>query len=283
MIYDSKNNIHQATEFYEKSFNKIISIPAQAPPSQDPKQQRINDMHHPQNQVTFAKVCTNLAVCYEKLGNRAKALQLLQRISKNPAFKNEQNLANNLGVLHQRMGEYVKAQEHLGQALDIVQQPKQSEEVSPIYKFGLNFNMGITMMRSGRYDEALNYLNKARTILEVKISDMAPSNLDQYGYDPKTNRINLFVNLALVLQKKGDLRDALENSSEALKLAPTNDKIKILNEKIEMQLKEQENSPDFQNKRKKVLKNHPNAESLSSQHSRKSSLVTSAILAKSGK
>ncbi len=112
---------------------------------------------------------------------------------------------------------------------------------------------------------------------------MDPSTLSQYGYDPKANKVNLFVNLALVLQKKNELRESLENAQAALQLAPANEKIKVLVDKLQVQVKEQENSPDFQHRKKRVLKNHPNAESLSSQHSRKSSLVTNAILAKSGK
>jgi len=136
------------------------------------------------------------------------------------------------------MGEYMKAQEHFGKAMGIFDEAKQKDGVpvantNPIQIFGLQFNLGITMMKSNRLDDAFTHLAYARKLLDTKIHEMSSADLEQFGFDKMANRVNVLVNLALVQQKKELFSEALENARSALALVPKNLKIKQLVEKIE--------------------------------------------------
>lgn len=68
----------------------------------------------------YLKTATNLAVCYEKLGYRQEAVEILEKLKNgqfsfkteeklNLKFTDESRLNNNLGVIYKRAGEFVKA------------------------------------------------------------------------------------------------------------------------------------------------------------------------------
>ena len=83
--------------FYEKAYQKIMEIPTNGT-------EQAPSMSDPTSQPTFLKICTNLAVCLEKQGQRDKALHILKMVQKKKPFEEERKLNNNLGVMHQRLG-----------------------------------------------------------------------------------------------------------------------------------------------------------------------------------
>ena len=61
LILDCQGNTKQAVQFYEKAFAKRSAVG--------------EDDH-----MCLMKVATNLAVCYEKVGERKKALQVYEKM-----------------------------------------------------------------------------------------------------------------------------------------------------------------------------------------------------------
>jgi tetratricopeptide (TPR) repeat protein len=94
-------------------------------------------------------------------------------------------------------------------------------------------------------------------------------NLDFPTFDTIKNKVNVLVNLALCYQKLNKESQALDYIQQALKLAPGNSKIITLQTKLMAQASP--SKPKLDNK--KIIDNHPNAESLNSHHSRKSSML----------
>ena len=97
------------------------------------------------------------------------------------------------------------------------------------------------------------------------------------GLTVKTHRLNIAVNKALIYQAMKKPQQALKFATLALQLAPTNQKVQELKDQIEADLKQTGQSQKEPSRssmpRAKIIENHPNAESLSNQHSRKSSLA----------
>ena len=88
------------------------------------------------------------------------------------------------------------------------------------------------------------------------------------------------MNLALIYVSQRRLQEALESVTKAEKLAPGNSKIKSLHAHINQLLNPDAagfaSSPSVAKGQKKIINNHPNAESISNHHSRKSSLMAKA-------
>lgn len=64
----------------------------------------------------YVKAATNLAVCYEKLGHREKALKICKDL-RNHGVIMDSKLNNNMGVLYKRDNEMEKAMECYRNAL----------------------------------------------------------------------------------------------------------------------------------------------------------------------
>jgi len=93
--------------------------------------------------------------------------------------------------------------------------------------------------------------------------------------------VNVLVNLALIYVSQKRLQEALECIINAEKLAPGNSKIKSLHAHIKQQINPDASafasSPSLTKGQKKIINNHPNAESISNHHSRKSSMVAKEL------
>ena len=112
------------------------------------------------------------------MGRRKEALTLPQTVATNPLFRSEQNLVNNLGVIHQRTGNFDQARQCLQTAIEL-----QGSQGNPAQEFGLNFNMGVTLLKADQLTGALEHFLKARKIIEAKIQNLEPSELSQFGFD----------------------------------------------------------------------------------------------------
>jgi len=82
-------------------------------------------------------------------------------VQKKKPFEEERKLNNNLGVMHQRLGQHTEAQEYLTKAIE-----KQDGPTSSAQEFGLNFNMAMTMMKINNLDSAEKYLKKSLEVLD---------------------------------------------------------------------------------------------------------------------
>ena len=81
MILDREGEVGAAMVFYEKAYNKEISLAGNS-----------------QTQSSLIKSATNLTVCYEKMGMRDKALKVFEELPK----LTDQKLNNNMGVILKR-------------------------------------------------------------------------------------------------------------------------------------------------------------------------------------
>ena len=81
------------------------------------------------------------------------------------------------------------------------------------------------------------------------------------------------MNLALIYLKKQEFTSALEYANLAQNIQKDNEKISYLIQKISQMQEEMRSDPVIKDKKNKINTNKPNVESLSSQHSRKSSTI----------
>ena len=86
MLLDREGETSQAMQYYERSYNKYNLK---------------NILDPSQMNSCFVKAATNLAVCYEKLGFREKAIELSE-ILREKGIVTDAKLNNNLGVLFKR-------------------------------------------------------------------------------------------------------------------------------------------------------------------------------------
>jgi len=228
----------------------------------------------------------NLSVCLEKEGQREKAIHILNMIKQKPSFKTQQSkLYNNIGVMHHKNGNLAVAKDFIEKALLQEEQPAsrpgpaanasipESALQQLSQEFTIHFNLAIVAMQKAALEEALEHFENATIILN-RFED------DEHkivGISVKTHRLNISVNKALLYQAMKQPQQALKFATLALKLAPTNEKVLGLKTQMEVELKQQSNSQRPASKgslqKIKIIENHPNAESLSNQHSRKSSVA----------
>ena len=93
--------------------------------------------------------------------------------------------------------------------------------------------------------------------------------------------------MSLVLEKQGNLKEALAQAAASLRLGPTNTTVQEHHKKLlelanavheKKELPEEKSVSKDSPRSKKIIENRPNAESLQNQHSRKSSAVARDII-----
>lgn len=119
------------------------------------------------------------------MGRREEALRLLEDKTKRQ-FGQEIRVYNNLGIIHKRSGNNEEAEASYLAALDI-----DPESFFP------NYNMGVLKAATNAYPVALQYFNKSL--------ELARASQDE------VYQINVHINIALVLERTGDLVGALSN------------------------------------------------------------------------
>lgn len=229
----------------------------------------------------------NLSVCLERQGQREKAINILNLIKQKPSFQSQQpKLFNNIGVMHHKNGNIAAAKDFIEKALLEDEKPQsraapasgagvqESTLQSLSQEFAIHFNLAIVSMQKAALEEALSHLEQAAAILgrfeddEHKIVGLAV----------KTHRLNISVNKALIYQAMKKPQQALPFATLALQLSPSNPKLVELKSQIEAELSQQsttlkKNDLSAAPPKMRIIENHPNAESVSNQHSRKSSMA----------
>lgn len=96
-----------------------------------------------------------------------RAMNVLNFLSKHCTNRNDQKclmyVKNRLGVLHNRIGEYIKAMEYFGDALDLA-----SKENNSDYQWEVLLNRGVLFLDIGDQDQAKIDFKKALTYIDPK-------------------------------------------------------------------------------------------------------------------
>jgi len=138
MIQDKLGHTHKACQVYKKCMRKC---------EEDPKLTQSQQ---------YLKASTNYAVAMEKLGQREKALSLLETMKSN--FTSEARILNNLGIIQKRAGLPDQALQNLHEALAITDKDDDISSFFPLY------NMGVLKASLGTAEsdqEAINSFERA--------------------------------------------------------------------------------------------------------------------------
>lgn len=201
-----------------------------------------------------------------------------------PLTVNDFKINVNMGVILQRQGHYAKAETFFSQAVDGTN--AQSQPLSDV--FAAHFNFGLNHMHLSKLSEAAAQFKAALGTLKP------PQSQTQ---EQRTHAFHAHMNLALIYEQQGQRTPALEHVQQCLAIDPNNKQMLAL--KLKLQRQEQEASAQVDKVAieraaatqkaekqqtlqpdggKKIVQNHPNAESLSNHHSRKSSAVVRDII-----
>lgn len=170
----------------------------------------IAEKHLPNSHPELAKAYNSYGIYFLTTGKYGPALDFLNKslaINKliNPSGVAE-NL-NNIGIVHENLGDYEQAFEHYKQAL-----------VYNKLKLGLNhvstannyLNLGTACLRLDRYDDAKAYFDTALIVYQEKL----PKNHPEFA--------GLYNNLGAVANVRGDYHSAIEYFEKALKITEQN-------------------------------------------------------------
>ena len=191
MIYDRLGDIGKASTFYKRAIDKC----------EEPEQSTMGEpTENHKQQHYYLKALTNYSVTLEKLGRREEALILLDGKVKRQ-FGQEIRVHNNLGIIQKRTGQAQEAEASYHAALEI-----DSESFFP------NYNLAVLKAQTQDYAEARTYFKKALHLAQSTHEEVY--------------QVNVYMNLAMIEEKLGDLTEALQNLNSAQALEPTNQKIR---------------------------------------------------------
>ena len=190
IIHDRLGDIDQACAWYEKAIERGLH----------------SSQHGDGNRLTFmagnldwdhvflgdrpnqcaVKAACNLAVCYEKIGNRDGALAILnglkEKLSSNQYCRREnttylEGLANNLGVIYKRQGLIKEAEEAFRLAILLQNQRSEGEKIlandtepnkrteviekMQLIKFFPLYNLAVAYSKNRQFDEAIKIFNES--------------------------------------------------------------------------------------------------------------------------
>jgi type IV pilus biogenesis/stability protein PilW len=144
------------------------------------------------NRASEVLIHFNRGVQLSNQRETAKAIQAYEKVLEiDPSYG---EAYNNLGVLHQEMGNFEKARKSYQKAVDM----------NPHYEKALN-NLGILYYLQGRYEESRDALQRA---LEIN-----PHNVES------------LINLGILFKKRGQMEQAMESFQKALTLDPSRGEI----------------------------------------------------------
>ncbi|MCF8245134.1 MAG: tetratricopeptide repeat protein [Saprospiraceae bacterium] len=114
---------------------------------------------------------------------------------------------NNIGIIHENLGDYTAAFEHYKQALNYNRYRQGLFTVATANNY---INLGTACLRLDRYEEAKSYFDTALLIYDKKLVANHPEFAALYN------------NLGAVANWRGDYRTAIENFEKALKISEKN-------------------------------------------------------------
>lgn len=137
IIYDRMGDIDEASHWYEKAVEKGIGLNEQSPLSTIANELDwgLVFVSEKPTHCTVKAAC-NLSVCYEKMGNREVAMEILHGMKSKLTSQNSlmsefaiylEGLANNLGVIQRRNGQIKEAEESYKLAISM-QMYRQEDE-----------------------------------------------------------------------------------------------------------------------------------------------------------